>query len=75
MACIAAFVPKESISGSGIGTYDSCTLAALCGQFSTACSHPTLIYLWLELVFTFTYPLLSKINICVLPHNKIKTWK
>lgn len=33
-------VPKESINGSGIGAHDSCTLAALCGQLSTACSHP-----------------------------------
>ena len=40
MACKAASVPKESINGSGIGTHDSRTLAALCGQLSTACSHP-----------------------------------
>lgn len=36
--CISS-VPKESINGSGIGTHDSHTLAVLCGQFSTACSH------------------------------------
>lgn len=40
MAFIAASVPKESINGSGIGAHDSHTLAALCGQFSTLCSHP-----------------------------------
>lgn len=40
MAFIAASVPKESINGSGIGTHDSYTLAALCGQLSTVCSHP-----------------------------------
>lgn len=45
MAFIAPSVPKESINGSGIGTHDSHTLAALCGHFSTLCSIPRLIYL------------------------------
>lgn len=73
MACIAASVPKESINGSGIGTHDSYTLAALCGQFSTACSHPkTDLPGWNPFSLSLI-SFLNKINIWVLPLNKIKT--